>query len=178
MGRQIDVVQKFTRTQSFGQNWMVSQWNSSGIFSQDPPHSISATKSKSSFPTWAQNQKISLDGLSSCRCSTTSHGWSKDNKKRMRIKCSTRFSLCEKICSRTMVIPRTWIRKEVVFYKENGTELQQMMLTFAESKHPVFRSSSPVIQRSAQKQRWVKIVNTLLRWPENDWNCFAHSYFC
>ena len=35
---------------------------------------------------------------------------SKDNKK-MRIKCSARFSQCEEIFSRTMVIPRTWIRK-------------------------------------------------------------------
>ena len=34
----------------------------------------------------------------------------------MRIKCSARFSLCEKIFTRTMVIPRTWIRKEMVFY--------------------------------------------------------------
>ena len=57
----------------------------------------------------------SLDGLSSCRCSTTSHGDLKTIK-RMRIKCSARFSLCEKILSRTMVILRTWIRKEIVFY--------------------------------------------------------------
>ena len=38
MGRQIDVVQKFTRIQSFGQKLMVSQWHSSGISSQDLPH--------------------------------------------------------------------------------------------------------------------------------------------
>ena len=55
----------------------------------------------------------SQDGFSSCRCSTTSRGDLKTIK-RMRVKCSARFSLCEKSCSRTMVIPRTWIRKEVV----------------------------------------------------------------
>ena len=31
---------------------MVSQWNSSGISSQDSPHCSSATKSKSSCPKW------------------------------------------------------------------------------------------------------------------------------
>ena len=41
---------------------------------------------------------------------------SKENKKRMRVKCSTRFSLCEETWSRTMVIPRTWIREEVVLH--------------------------------------------------------------
>ena len=52
MGRQIDVVQKFIRIQNFGQNLMVSQWNSSGIFSQDSPHCSSATKSKSYCQDW------------------------------------------------------------------------------------------------------------------------------
>ena len=47
MGRQIDVVQKFTRVQSFWTELMVSQWNSSVISSQDSPHCSSATKSKS-----------------------------------------------------------------------------------------------------------------------------------
>ena len=41
------------------------------------------------------------------------------------------------------------------------------MLTFAEIQSP---ESRVIVQRSAQKQRWWKIVNTLLRWPGNDWN--------
>ena len=36
---------------------MVSQWNSSGIFSQDSPHSSSSAKSKSSCQKWAKSQK-------------------------------------------------------------------------------------------------------------------------
>ena len=60
----------------------------------------------------------------------------------MRIKCSARFSLCVKIFSSTMVIPRTWIRKEVVFCW--WIQSTRMMLTFAESKHPVFWSTSPL----------------------------------
>ena len=39
----------------------------------------------------------------------------------MRIKRSTRFDLCKKIFTRTMVIARTWIRKEVVFYSRIQT---------------------------------------------------------
>ena len=36
------------------------------------------------------------------------------------------------------------------------------MLTFAESKHPVFRSTSPLSRGVLKKQRWWKIVNTLI----------------
>ena len=69
----------------------------------------------------------------------------------MRIKRSARFSLCEKIFTRTMVIPRTWIRKEMVFYSRIQTTRsmgqscrEQMMIKFAESRHPVFPSTSPL----------------------------------
>ena len=74
LGGQVDVFQKFINTELWTQ-LMVSQWNSSGIFSQDSPHCSSATtKSKSSCQKWANSQKNSQDGSSSCRCSTTSHG--------------------------------------------------------------------------------------------------------
>ena len=36
---------------------------------------------------------------------------------RMRVKCKSRFSSCEKIRSRAMVISRSWIREKVVFYQ-------------------------------------------------------------
>ena len=49
---------------------MVSQWNSSGIISQNSSHCSSATKSKSSCQKWSNSQKKSQDGSSSCRCST------------------------------------------------------------------------------------------------------------
>ena len=95
---------------------MVSQWISRVISSQDSPHCSSAAKCKGCCQDWAYHLKKSLDGLSSCRCSTKTHGDLKTIK-RTWIKCSTRFSLCEEIWSRTMVIPRTWIRNEVVLYQ-------------------------------------------------------------
>ena len=94
---------------------MVSQWNSSGIFSQDSPHCSFTTKSKSSCQRWAYNQKISLDGLSSCRCLTVSHGDFKKIRKNANQALNS-FRFMQKIFTKKMVIRRTWIRKEVVFY--------------------------------------------------------------
>ena len=74
LGRQVDVVQEFIATLNLRTHLMVNQWISGGISSQDSPHCSLSMKSKTSCPKWAYNKKISLDGLSSCRCSTTSHG--------------------------------------------------------------------------------------------------------
>ena len=68
----------------------------------------------------------------------------------MRVKCSTRLSLCKKIRGKTMVIPRTWIGKKWYSITEDSPQrewdkiAELMMLTFAESQHPVFRSTSPM----------------------------------
>ena len=68
----------------------------------------------------------------------------------MRIKRQTRFDTREKIFTRKMVIPRTWIRKVVVFYLidrphgEWDRVAELMMIKFSESGHPVFRATSPL----------------------------------
>ena len=68
----------------------------------------------------------------------------------MRLKRSTRFDLCKKIFTRKMVIPRTWIRKEVVFflwYKPQGEwdrVAESMTIRYGGSGHPVFRATSPL----------------------------------
>ena len=46
---------------------------------------------------------------------------SKEKRPRMRIKRSARFYVCNKIFTRKMVFPRTWVRKEVVFYSRIQT---------------------------------------------------------
>ena len=52
-----------------------------------------------------------------------------------------------------------------------------MMIKFGESRHPVFRSTSPLSRGVLKKQRRWKIIDTLLcRW-RYDWNCFSHNYF-
>ena len=68
----------------------------------------------------------------------------------MRIKSSARFSPCEKILTRTMVIPRAWIRKKWYSISAGSPQgeldkiAEKMILTFAESGHPVFRATSPL----------------------------------
>ena len=59
--------------------WTDSDGYANGKFEREHLHRIHhiaalPQKSKSYCHDWAFKQKISLDGLSSCRCSTTSHG--------------------------------------------------------------------------------------------------------
>ena len=64
-------------------------------------------------------------------------------------------------------------------HKENGTKSQSKWCWHSQKANtPSIPIHKSIIQRSAQEQRWWKIVNTLLRWPGNDWNCFSHNYFC
>ena len=55
---------------------------------------------------------------------------------------------------------------------------EKMMVTLAGSGHPSLSSHEPIVQRSAQKQRQWKIVDSLLCRRGNDYNCFSHNYFC
>ena len=130
MGRQIDVVQKFTRIQSFRQNWWWNRWNSSEISSQDSPRCRSATKFKSYCWDWVkQPENFTVRIIFMSMFNDISWG-SKDNEKRMRIKCSARFSLCEKIFTRTMVFSsdldqkRNGILLTNTIHKESGTEVR------------------------------------------------------
>ena len=58
----------------------------------------------------------SKDELSSCRCSMTSYGELKTMNGNAMLTPRLCLFFCKKIPSRTLVIPQTWIRKEVVFY--------------------------------------------------------------
>ena len=60
---------------------MVSQLNSSEISSQDSFRCSSAKKFKSCCWDWVKHHRILQDGLSSCRCSTTSHADQKTTRK-------------------------------------------------------------------------------------------------
>ena len=45
---------------------------------------------------------------------------------------------------------------------------EKMMVTLAESEHPVFRATSPLSRGVLKKQRWKKVVDTLLCRPGDD----------
>ena len=74
------------------------------------------------------------------------------------MKRQARFFLCEKIFTRKMVILRTWIREEVVFYYEDKPQgewdrvAELMMIKFGESGHPVFRATS-LLSRGTLKSK-------------------------
>ena len=89
-----------------------SRWNSSGIFPRI--QYVGSVKSKSSWAKWA-NLNNSKDELSSRRCSMTSHGEVKTMKRDVLL-ISHLFLCSEMKSSRTLVIPRTWVRNKVVFH--------------------------------------------------------------
>ena len=70
----------------------------------------------------------------------------KREQERMRVQCSTRFSLCKEIRSRTMVIPRAWIKNSGIqsvktVHKVNGTELRRKWCWHSQKAD--IRSSEP-----------------------------------
>ena len=92
--------------------------------------------------------------------------------------------ICKKISSRTLVIPRNWIRNKAVFYlqrkdrKENGTKSLNWWWSNSEKADTQFSELESIVSRNAQKQRRWKIIFSLLcRW-RYDWNCFSHNSFC
>ena len=77
-----------------------------------------------------------------------------------------------------MVLPRTWIRKEVVFFLCWQTTRRMGQSRWIDDdqswrkRTPSFPSHESIVPRNAQKQRRWKIINTLLCWRWYDWNCF------
>ena len=116
-------------------------------------------------------QPDNFTGLSSCRCSTTSHG----DLKTMKKNCKSSAQLVSLYAKRFS--PRQWSflgpGSEKKWYSTHEYKPQgewdrvaeQMMITFAEKQTPSLPLHESIIQRSPQEQRWWEIVNTLLcRW--------------
>ena len=107
---------------------MVSRWNSSGILSQDSPHCSSAITSKSSCLKCAIHYN-SMDGSSSCRCSTTSHGDLKTMNRNANLMSTSFLSVREDFHrenghSSDLDQKRNGIQFTNSNHKENGTELR------------------------------------------------------
>ena len=84
---------------------------------------------------------------------------SKDNKKNA-IQVLSSFLSMRKDFSKTMVIPLTWIRKEMVFYswiqstRRMGQNCRADDVNICRKQTPSLPIHESIIQRSAQKQRW------------------------
>ena len=181
LGMKVDLVQEFITIQNFGHNW----WWANGIRVEYFPriHHIAALQQSPRVPVRNVRNARRIQKTDHLHVDVQWHlmgiwrQW-----KRMRIKCSTRFSLCEMICSKTMVILRTWIRKEVVFYSwRQSTKRMGQNCRIDDDKikwmrTPNYPCHETIVPRNAQKQRRWKIINTLLcRWW-HDWNFFSHNF--
>ena len=149
MGRQVDVVQEFIRIQSFGHNW----WWANGIRVEYFPriNHIAALKQSPRVPVKNERKARIIHRTDHLHVDVQRHFMEIQRQwTGMRIKRSARCCL-QKDFTRKMVIPRTWIRKEVVFYSwmekpqgEWDRVAELMVLKFGESGHPVFRATSPL----------------------------------
>ena len=110
MGRQIDVVQKFTRIQNFGQNW----WWANEIRVEYFPriHHIAALPQSPRVTVKIERNTKKFTGRIIFISMFSDISWgSEDNKKECESNAQL-VSLCEETWSKTMVIPRTWIREK------------------------------------------------------------------
>ena len=180
MGGRIDVVQKFTRIQSFRQNW---RW-SNGIRVEYLPriHHIGALHQSPRVTVKIERNTRQLHRTDHLHVDVQRHLMGSIHNKK---ECESSAQFVSLYAKRFGAGQWSFLGpgSEKKWYSISGDSPQgewdriaeQMMLTFAESTHPVFRSTSP-LSRGAQKQRRWKIINTLLcRWWY-DWNCFSHNF--
>ena len=95
---------------------MVSQWNSSGISSQDSPHCSFPTKSQEFLSNMSTEPEDFIGRIIFMSMFNDMSWGSKENERDCELSAQLVFYVCKKIFIRKMLIPRTWIRKEVVFY--------------------------------------------------------------
>ena len=114
MGRQIDMVQKFTEIHNFGQTWWWANW----IRVEHLPRIryVAAQSQSSEVIVKIERNTREFYRKNHLHVDFQRHLMViKRQQDRMRVKCSTRFSICKKIWSRTMVISPAWFREKVVF---------------------------------------------------------------
>ena len=120
LGRQVDVVQKFITIQSFGHIW----WWANGIRVDKFPriHHIAVRQQSPRVTVKIERNTRKIHWTNYLHVDVQRHLMGiKRQVTRMRINRPTRSDLCEKIFTRKIVVPRTWIRKEVVFYSWKQT---------------------------------------------------------
>ena len=161
----------------------VSQWNSSGIFSKDSIRCSSVKKSKVYCWDKARHQKLSQAGLYSSRCSTTSPVDQKTmNKNAGQMPIS--FLYMQKDLEQdnghflVLVLKRSGILSVKIVHKRMRQNGGQDDVGIRRKRTSNFLCYKPIVQKSAQKQRPWKIVDTLCSRPESDWDFFSHNHFC
>ena len=114
LGRQVDVVQEFTVIQKLGQNW---RWANEIRVEYFPRiHHIAVQQQSPRVHVKKSEKPEEFTGRIIFMSMFNGISWgSQDSEQECELKRQLRFYLCEKIVTRKMVIPRTWVIKQVVF---------------------------------------------------------------
>ena len=157
---------------------MVSQWNSGGIIfpgctTLQLCNKVHEFMSKLSDPSEFPGRIVFMSmfiGIS----------WgSEDNERECNVHADFVSFFCKKILTRTVVISRTWIRKEVIFYStfidrpqgEWDRVAESTTARFGGSGHPVFRATS-TLSRGTLKAKEVENYQYTSVPMEERLNCF------
>ena len=160
-----------------------SQWNSSGIFSQDSPHCSSVKKSKSLLLKLSETPENFTGRIIFMSMFNDTSCGSRDNEKECESNAQLGSLHAKRFGARQWSFLGPGSEKKWYSISEDSPQderdkmAEKMMLEFAESGHPILCYKS-IVQRSAQKQSPWKIVDTLLCRFGDDSNCFSHNYFC
>ena len=144
LGRTVELVQRFITLQNFGHDWRRADGMRVEYFPRFTTlqliSKVQEFMTKMGDPSQIKGRIIFMSMFNDLSW------WYKD---RNGMYCQ--FHTC------VSVIPRTWIRKEVVFYWCHRPQgdwdrvAELMMIKFRESRHPVLRATSPSFPRNAQK---------------------------
>ena len=130
-----------------------------------------------------KHRRILLDGSSSCRCSTTSHGDQKTTGKNASQMRNSLLYLQEDLEQDNGHSSDLDLRKwssvsEDIPQGEWDRIAEQMMLTFAESGHPVFRATKVHCPEKCSKAKAVENCRCTIVPIRKHYNCFSHNCFC
>ena len=136
LGGQVDVVQRVHHNTELWTQLMVSEWNSSGISSQDSPHSFATNSTGSKLsdkPKTFTGRIIFISILSDIL-------WgSQDNEQDCELRAKLVFIHARRFSPRTWSFLGTGPEKSgillmrVAKFKENGTVAELIMIKFSES---------------------------------------------
>ena len=144
---------------------MVSQWHSSGIFSQDSPHCSSATKSKSSCLKWAKKPEKCTGRIIFMSMFNDISWRFKENKQECELSAKLVSIYARRFSPGRWSFLRPGWEKKLYSTHESKPHgkwdrvAELMMIKFGESGHPVCRATSPLSRGTFKK--WWKIINTL-----------------
>ena len=110
--------------------------------------------------------------------------WQERQLKRMCGKCQTRISVRKKIWKRTMVIYWFWFWEKMVLYQWRQSTRSMWQYGrkdfgwIRRKRMSNFPRYEPIVQRSTQKQRTWKTVDTPCIRCGNGWDYFSHNCLC